>query len=111
MGCTGSKNVSDASCAADGHKAWKGTKDMSDADFEKMVNEIFHHCDQKDACILEQEEFKQFALHIIEASAGLELANAQEDIQAMFIRFDANKDGKLDWDEVWKCVKPLKANM
>jgi len=25
----------------------------------------------------------------------------------LFARFDANKDGKLDWEEIWAACEPL----
>ena len=96
MGCSGSSAAS-ATNAQNATKSWKATKDMSPADFEKMVREIYDASDANKDGVLVLDEFKQFSLHILAACSGLDFAAGDEAITAMFERFDANKDGKLDW--------------
>ena len=109
MGCSGSSssNAADAKST----KSWKATAEMSPADFEKMVREIYDHCDANKDGVLQLDEFKQFSLHMIECASGLPLGNEGEDIVAMFERFDANKDGTLDWTEIWASCSPLQAKL
>ena len=112
MGCISSSNSTAAAadaCKVDEHREWRAKKGMSTSEFEKMIREIFDHCDEKSDGILLIDEFKQFTLHILEACEGLELLEHDEEMSAMFERFDVNKDGKLDWTEIWACIQPLQA--
>ena len=84
---------------------------MSAADFEKMVKEIFAKSDVNNDGVLVLDEFKQFTLHILQACSCLDISEDGSDIDAMFARFDANKDGRLDWGEIWAAVQPMQAKL
>jgi Ca2+-binding EF-hand superfamily protein len=48
---------------------------------------------------------------VLEAINGLNIDDEEDDIGAMFGRFDKNKDGILDWNEIWDAIKPLHAKL
>jgi Ca2+-binding EF-hand superfamily protein len=72
---------------------------------------MFDVADTNKNGVLEQEEFKQFTLFVLEAINGLSIADDEDDVGAMFARFDKNKDGILDWSEIWEAIKPLHAKL
>jgi Ca2+-binding EF-hand superfamily protein len=49
----------------------------------------------------------QFSNYVIEGCQGLTLAQVGEDLKELFARFDTNKDGKIDWEEIWKELEPF----
>jgi len=76
-----------------------------------MVREMFDASDTNKNGVLEPEEFKQFTLFVLEAIQGLTClmhsSEEHDEIGAMFASFDKNKDGVLDWAEVWSSVEAL----
>lgn len=60
---------------------------------------------------MELDEFKHFALHLLAAIKELKISDFQESVDQLFTRFDANKDGKLDWGEVWTAVEPIQTKI
>jgi len=48
---------------------------------------------------------------VLEALDGLSLAQNAEELDSLFARFDANRDGKLDWNEVWAAVHPIESKI
>ena len=62
--------------------------------------------DNKDG-VLQIDEFKQFVLFILEGLSGLELAKNESEITSLFENLDKNKDGVLEWGEIWPSIEPL----
>lgn len=84
---------------------------MTCDDFKAMVRQMFEVADENKDNILELDEFKQFSLFMLEALDGLSLSQSTEELDSLFARFDANKDGKLDWKEIWTACLPIEAKI
>ena len=76
-----------------------------------MIKQMFEVADENKHKVLVLDEFKQFSLYVLEAISGLNIAQSNQTVGEMFTRFDANKDGKLDWDEIWTSIQPLQAKI
>lgn len=80
---------------------------MSHVEFQTMVKEMFEVADENHDEVLVLDEFKQFSLFIMQAMTNLKVDKASHTVTEIFTNFDINKDGKLDWDEIWASMEPL----
>ena len=72
---------------------------------------MFDDADLNNDGVLEMEEFKQFVLNMLEALSNHPLSDSKEDLRSLFERLDKNKDGVLDWDEVWESFQPMQEKL
>ena len=105
MGCTGAK-AADVSSA----QAKKTiTQDPTSAEFEAQIRKFFDEADINRNGVLELEEFKQFSLNILEALHNHPLGSKEDDVHDLFGKLDKNKDGVLQWEEVWSSFENMSA--
>jgi len=88
---------------------WLATPDMSCEEFKNMVREMFEVSDKDHNQKLTLGEFKQFTLFVLEAMQGVNFDG--DTLGNQFKNFDTNKDGVLDWEEVWAMMHPLEHAM
>lgn len=67
---------------------------------------MFEVADANKDNVLELDEFKQFTLFVLEALHGL-VAHDPDTIDNVFAKFDTNKDGLLDWNEIWASMESI----
>jgi Ca2+-binding EF-hand superfamily protein len=72
---------------------------------------MFDVADENKDEVLEIHEMAQFSNYVIEGCQGLSLAQGGEDLKELFARFDTNKDGKIDWEEIWMELEPFQAKL
>ena len=92
-------------------KEWTMSATISPDDFRSSVKEMFNAADANQDGVLVLDEFKQFSLYLLQSMTGLQLAESKESIDQLFQRFDKNKDGKLDWSEIWAAVEPIQTKI
>jgi Ca2+-binding EF-hand superfamily protein len=66
---------------------------------------MFDNSDKNGNGVLELEEFKQFTLNLLEAISDHPLGQDKESVRDLYERLDKNKDGVLQWSEVWDSFK------
>lgn len=76
-----------------------------------MVREMFEASDENNNGKLTLDEFKQFTLFVLEAMQGVSFSGGDNTIAQQFHGFDTNKDGVLDWDEIWAMMHHLETAM
>lgn len=59
---------------------WAATPDMSPQEFQNMVREMFEASDENNNSKLTLDEFKQFALYVLEAMQGVTFSNGETTI-------------------------------
>jgi hypothetical protein len=81
-------------------------KGMSATLFKAQIKQMFEVADANSDNVLEIDEFKQFTLFVLEALHGL-VAHDPTTIDDLFTKFDTNKDGLLDWNEIWASMETI----
>lgn len=84
---------------------------MSPGDFWKTCKEMFDVADENRNGHLQPDEFRVFTSFVLEAMQTMKLGAYNDDIADLFQSFDANCDGDLSWDEVWKSLIPIKTQI
>jgi len=79
---------------------------MSATLFKAQIKQMFEVADANSDNVLEIDEFKQFTLFVLEALHGL-VAHDPTTIDDLFTKFDTNKDGLLDWNEIWASMETI----
>jgi Ca2+-binding EF-hand superfamily protein len=57
------------------------------------------------------DEFKQFILHVLDMLHGITFMENGESLKDLFLRFDSNHDGSLNWNEAWRAMEPIHAKL
>jgi Ca2+-binding EF-hand superfamily protein len=68
---------------------------------------MFNAADDNRDGVLQLGEFKQFSLFMLEALSDMQLVDQAQAAEEMFKKFDINKDGVLEWTEIWSSVEPI----
>ena len=82
---------------------------MSDAEYEAAVKTLFTDADaDKNGC-LTLDEWAGF-IRSCATAAGESTEDAEDQVflKEFFTMFDANGDGKVQWDEAWNALKDQK---
>jgi Ca2+-binding EF-hand superfamily protein len=74
------------------------------SEFKTQVRQMFEVSDMNHDNVLELDEYKQFTLYLLESLSAGVIGEDSTPIGDLFASFDKNKDGRLDWEEIWESM-------
>ena len=75
--------------------------------FMEQVRMMFKNADEDCDGVLSLEEYMLFQEACDEVMGFYDDKPHEGDPEVLFAKYDANKDGKLSWDEIWVTFEPM----
>lgn len=83
---------------------WHMEPGILPSEFKTQVRQMFEVSDMNHDNVLELDEYKQFTLYLLESLSAGVIGEDSTPIGDLFASFDKNKDGRLDWEEIWESM-------